>query len=318
MEKDDTIIDTALPAPLLWRAWRSDLARDFRQSPIAQAAAALLLAIVLGAVLAPWIAPTNPYDLATLSLLDSRLPPIWLNDGRWPFVLGTDSQGADLLSLILYGVRTSLLVAVAAAAMSCSLGTLLGLFAGYFGGWVGSVIMRAADIQFTFPAILLAMLIGGIGKAVLPASVIAELSLTIVVIALGVSHWPHFARLVRGAVLVEKGKDYVAAARLIGRSNWSIMFNQLLPNVINVIFVMATLDIAFAVMGEATLSFLGLGLPPTQPSLGTLIRTGYGYLFSGEWWLVIFPSVMLLVLVIAINLIGDWLRDALNPRLKQS
>jgi peptide/nickel transport system permease protein len=304
------------PAPSrLSRLWRSDMAISFRRSPGALAGSTVLQLLTAGALFAPWLATTDPYDLASLSLLDSRLPPIWLEGGTWPYLIGTDTQGADLLSLILYGMRTSLLVGVAAVAMSCTLGTLLGLIAGYFGGPAGAVIMRAADIQFTFPAILLALLIGGIAKAVLPISTQVTLALPVVVMALGLSHWPHFARLVRGGVLVEKKKEYVAAARLAGRGSASIMARQLLPNVLNVIFVLATLDVAFAVMGEATLSFLGFGLPPTEPSLGTLIRTGYSYLFAGEWWLVIFPGLTLMLVIIAINLVGDWLRDALNPRL---
>jgi peptide/nickel transport system permease protein len=308
--------DAAVASPSAFRRfWRSHLVVSFRRSPGAVVGGAILLLLVAGALLAPWVAATDPYDLGTLSLLNSRLPPIWLDGGTWPFLLGTDTQGADLLSLILYGMRTSLLVGLAAVAMSCTLGTLLGLIAGYFGGFVGGFIMRAADIQFTFPAILLALLIGGIAKAVLPSSLQVAFALPVVVVALGLSHWPHFARLVRGGVLVEKKKDYVAAARLAGRGATTIMARQLLPNVMNVIFVLATLDVAFAVMGEATLSFLGFGLPPTQPSLGTLIRTGYSYLFAGEWWLVIFPGLMLMLLIVAINLLGDWLRDALNPRL---
>ncbi len=310
--------DTALAAPsrsVLSRIWRSDLAVSFRRNPGAIVGGAILLLLAAGALFAPWVAATDPYDLATLSLLDSRLPPIWIDGGTWPYLLGTDTQGADLLSLILYGMRTSLLVGLAAVALSCTLGSLLGLIAGYFGGRVGGVIMRAADIQFTFPAIILALLIGGIAQAVLPASLQATFALPVVVMALGLSHWPHFARLVRGGVLVEKKKDYVAAARLAGRGSASIMVRQLLPNVMNVIFVLATLDVAFAVMGEATLSFLGFGLPPTEPSLGTLIRSGYSYLFAGEWWLVIFPGLTLMLVIVAINLVGDWLRDALNPRI---
>ena len=294
----------------------SELLRTFLGSTQAMVAFLVLTLLILAVLLAPFIALTNPYDLATLDLLNSRLPPVWIDGGDWPYLLGTDSQGGDMISLILYGMRTSLLVGVLAVALSVTIGTILGLISGYFGGWAGTVIMRAADVQFTFPAIILALLIGGLAKGVLAPTAQAQFAIPMVVLALGISHWPHFARLVRGAVLVERNKDYVAAARLAGRGPFTIMRRQLLPNVVNPIAVLATLDIAFAVMGEATLSFLGFGLPPTEPSLGTLIRSGYNYLFSGEWWLVIFPALALMVLVVAVNLFGDWLRDALNPQLR--
>ncbi|MEO1104350.1 MAG: ABC transporter permease [Pseudomonadota bacterium] len=298
------------------RRWRSPLLTSLLSTPTALAGLAILTVLVGGALFAPFFAASDPYDLASLDLLDSRLPPVWVDGGAWPYLLGTDGQGADVLSLILYGMRTSLMVGLLAVALSSSLGTFLGLIAGYLGGRTDAIIMRAADIQFTFPAILLALLIGGLAKALLPAQLQLQLAIPILVAALGLSHWPHFARLVRGAVMVEKTKDYVAAARLAGRGPWSVMRRQILPNVTNAILVLATLDIAFAVMGEATLSFLGFGLPPTEPSLGTLIRTGYAYLFSGEWWLVVFPALTLVFLVVAVNLVGDWLRDALNPRLR--
>lgn len=294
----------------------SRLLAQFVRSPPALIGATLLAVLGVSAALAPWIALTDPYDLRTLDLLNSRIPPIWTEGGQAPFLLGTDGQGADLLSLILHGMRTSLAVGVLAVLVSCTLGTVLGLIAAWYGGWAGAIIMRAADVQFTFPAIVLALLIGGLARAALPSASVANLSLVLVVLALGLSHWPHFARLVRGAALVERGKDYVAAARLSGRRPGFILRRHILPNVVNPIAVLATLDIAFAVMGEATLSFLGFGLPPTQPSLGTLIRTGYGYLFSGDWWLVIFPAFALLLLILAVNLFGDWLRDALNPKLR--
>lgn len=300
-----------------WRRfWNARLFRSFRRSKTALFGATVFLLLTLSSLFAPLFAVTNPYDLATLNLIDSHLPPIWEADGTAPFLLGTDSQGGDMLSLMLYGMRASLLVALLAVATSSILGTTLGMIAGYFGGKVDGIIMRIADIQFTFPAILLALLIGGISQSLLDPSARTALAMPIVVLALGLSHWPHFARLVRGAVLVEKNKDYVAAAKLAGRGPWNIMRRQLLPNVLNPIFVLATLDIAFAVMGEATLSFLGFGLPPTEPSLGTLIRTGYNYLYSGEWWLIVFPALWLVLLVVSINLVGDWLRDALNPKLR--
>ncbi len=294
----------------------TELARSLRRSPWAMAGGLVLLVILFGVALAPWLARSNPYDLASLDLLDSHLPPSWLPGGDPRFWLGTDGQGADILSLILYGLRASLLVGVLAVTVSVVLGTTLGIRAGFTGGWVDALVMRVADVQFTFPAILLALLIGGISRMALDEQARAASALALVVISLGVAHWPHFARLVRGATMVERGRDYVAAARLIGHGSVRIMTQSILPNVLNAVFVLATLDIAFAIMGEATLSFLGFGLPPTQPSLGTLIRLGYGNLFSGEWWEVIFPSLTLVILVMAINAVGDWLRDALNPRLR--
>ena len=295
---------------------KGSLRRSFLHSPTALAGAIIILALLVGALFAPWLAVSDPYDLATLDLLASRLPPVWVSGGQMPYLLGTDTQGADMLSLILYGLRTSLTVGVLAVLLSCTLGTILGLIAAWYEGPIGAIVMRAADVQFTFPAIVLALLFGGLSRAFMPPSAVADLAMPMVVIALGLSHWPHFARLVRGATLVEKNKDYVAAARLSGRGASFILRRHVLRNVINPIAVLATLDIAFAVMGEATLSFLGFGLPPTEPSLGTLIRIGYGYLFSGDWWLVIFPAGALMALIVGVNLFGDWLREALNPKLR--
>jgi peptide/nickel transport system permease protein len=304
-----TALGRLLPDPLrafLRRLWGA---------PPAAFAALVLMGLAAGAIGAPWIAPTDPYDLAALDLLDSHLPPAFVAGGDPRFLLGTDSQGGDLASLILYGLRASLAVGLLAVAISVCLGTAAGLASGYLGGRLDAIVMRIADIQFTFPAMLLALLIGAIGQVLLPGDLRQVLAMPIVVLALGIAHWPHFARLVRGAVLVERQKDYVAAARLVGRSGTYIMAVQLLPNVLNPILVLATLDIAFAIMSEATLSFLGFGMPSTQPSLGTLIRSGYGYLFSGEWWLVAFPAGTLVALLVAVNVFGDWLRDWLDPKL---
>ena len=295
---------------------RFPLLRQLAASPTAAVAALLLALLVAAALLAPWLARNNPYDLASLDLLDSHLPPAFLKDGDPRFWLGTDSQGADVLALILYGLRVSLMVGLLAVTISACLGTIAGLVSGYLGGWLDTIVMRVADIQFTFPAMLLALLIGGVTRALLPNELRASLALPIVIVALGISHWPHFARLVRGAVLVEKQKDYVAAARLAGHGRIVTMASQILPNVLNPIFVLATLDIGFAIMSEATLSFLGFGVPPTQPSLGTLIKTGYGYLFSGEWWVVLFPGLTLVVLLVCVNLVGDRVRDWLDPKLR--
>lgn len=302
--------------PFLHRLRRHPLAGSLLATPVTLVALFLLALVVASAIFAPWIARTNPYDLATLDLLDSHLPPAFMAKGDPRFLLGTDSQGADLASLLLYGLRVSLLVGLLAVSISVTLGTIAGLVSGYFGGLIDSVVMRIADIQFTFPAMMLALLIGGVSQSLLPNDKRAALAMPIVVLALGISHWPHFARLVRGAVLVERQKDYVAAAQLAGRGHPVLMFRHILPNVLNPIFVLATLDIAFAIMAEATLSFLSFGMPPTQPSLGTLIRIGYGYLYSGEWWVVVFPALTLVVLLVSINIVGDWLRDLLDPKLR--
>lgn len=302
--------------PFLHRLRRHPVAGSLLATPVTLVALFLLALVVACAIFAPWIARTNPYDLATLDLLDSHLPPAFMAKGDPRFLLGTDSQGADLASLLLYGLRVSLLVGILAVSISVTLGTIAGLVSGYFGGLIDSIVMRIADIQFTFPAMMLALLIGGVSQSLLPNDKRAALAMPIVVFALGISHWPHFARLVRGAVLVERQKDYVAAAQLAGRGNLVLMFRHILPNVLNPIFVLATLDIAFAIMAEATLSFLSFGMPPTEPSLGTLIRIGYGYLYSGEWWVVVFPALTLVVLLVSINIVGDWLRDLLDPKLR--
>jgi peptide/nickel transport system permease protein len=306
----------AMPLPRKRSILGGKFLKRLLYSPAALVAAIIILLFVMGALFAPWLAQTNPYDLASLDLLDSHLPPAFLEGGDPRFLLGTDSQGADVASLILYGLRSSLLVGVLAVSISVGLGTVAGLVSGYVGGKAEGIIMRIADIQFTFPAMLVALLIGGISQSLLSNEARAALAMPIVILALGISHWPHFARLVRGAVLVERQKDYVAAAKLVGRGPIFIMARQLLPNVLNPIFVLATLDIAFAIMSEATLSFLGFGMPATQPSLGTLIKIGYGYLFSGEWWVAIFPGLTLMILLVAINIFGDWVRDMLDPRLR--
>ena len=291
-------------------------ARALSRKPAALIALCVLTVIVLCAVFAPWVAPTDPYDLASLDLFASHLPPAWEDGGDPRYMLGTDSQGADLLSLILYGARTSLKVGVLAVSISVLIGLVMGLLSGYFRSWLETIIMRAADIQFTFPAMLLALLIGGLARGMLPVSKQESAAIYIVVLALGISHWPHFARLVRAAVISESGKNYVMASRLAGRKHLSILFRHILPNSLNPVFVLATMDIAFAIMTEATLSFLGFGMPSSQPSLGTLIKVGYGYLFAGEWWVVVFPSALLIVLLVSLNVFGDWLRDRLDPKLR--
>jgi peptide/nickel transport system permease protein len=298
-------------------AWDSDVAHAFRRSPVAMISTAVTLILILSAVFAPLIAPHDPFNPATLNLMNGFTPPGQANmfTGE-SFLLGTDDQGRDVFSTILYGLRISLFVGFAAVGFAMVLGITLGLIAGYVGGLVETIIMRVADVQLTFPAILVAMLIFGVAKGITPPEYRNDVAIWVLIIAIGLSDWVQFARVVRGATMVEKSKEYVQAARLIGRSPASIMLRHILPNVLSPVLVIATISLALAIIAEATLSFLGVGAPPTEPSLGTLIRIGQGFLFSGEWWILFFPACTLLVLALAVNLLGDWLRDALNPRLR--
>jgi len=294
----------------------SDFVYSFRRSPVAVVSALVVLVIVICAVFAPFIAPHNPFDLASIDLLDSLKPPALSPDGDWSFPLGTDDQGRDVYSSILYGTRISMTVAVLAIGFSLVVGITVGLVAGYAGGAVDAVLMRIVDVQLTFPAILIALLVDGVVRAVVPPAAQDALQLDVIVFAIGISRWPQFARTVRGSTMIERGRDYVMAARVIGISSPRIMASHILPNVLGPVLVIATLNLGLAVLDEATLSFLGVGLPPTEPSLGTLIRFGNNFLFSGEWWITIFPGLTLAAIVLSINLLGDWLRDALNPRLR--
>ncbi|MBO9447979.1 ABC transporter permease [Ruegeria sp. R14_0] len=297
--------------------WDSDFAWSFRHSPVAMIASLVVLILVLSAVFAPLIAPYNPFDPASLNLMNGFTPPGTPNAfTQDTFLMGTDDQGRDVFSTILYGMRISLFVGVSAVLLAMIIGIVLGLIAAYFGGWVETLIMRVADVQLTFPAILVAMLIFGIAKGVTPPEYRNEMAIYVLIIAIALSDWVQFARVVRGAALVEKNKEYVQAARLIGRGSFPIMFRHILPNVLSPVLVIATISLALAIIAEATLSFLGVGAPPTQPSLGTLIRIGQGFLFSGEWWILFFPACTLLALALSVNLLGDWLRDALNPKLR--
>jgi peptide/nickel transport system permease protein len=294
----------------------SDLVYSFLHSRVTIAAAIVTAVIVLAAILAPLIAPHDPYDLRELSLLDSHNPPAWLEGGDMRFLLGTDDQGRDVFSTILYGSRQSIAIGVMATLFAGALGISLGLVAGYVGGTTDAFIMRAADIQSTFPAILIAMLIDGTSRALFGEQRNEQMVFWVMVLSIGLSFWVQYARTVRGSTLVEKSKDYVLAARLIGIAPVKILFRHVLPNVVGPVLVIATINLALAIITEATLSFLGLGLPSTQPSLGTLIQIGQKYLFAGEWWIAIFPGITLAALVLAVNLLGDWLRDALNPKLR--
>lgn len=299
------------------RFFDSDVFYSFRKSPVAVVSLAVVILMTLAAIFAPLIAPYDPFNPASLNLMNGFTPPmepnVFTGDQFW---LGTDDQGRDVFSTILFGMRISLFVGVAAVMLALTLGVTLGLLAGYLGGWVETIIMRVADVQLTFPAILVAMLIFGIAKGITPPEYRDQVAIWVLILAIGLSDWVQFARVVRGATLVELNKEYVQAARLIGRAPLAIMLRHILPNVLSPVLVIATISLALAIIAEATLSFLGVGAPPTQPSLGTLIRIGQGYLFSGEWWILLFPAGTLLALALSVNLLGDWLRDALNPRLR--
>ena len=306
------------PAPrgLLDRILDSDLFYSFSRSPVT-VLAALVTAVMMGAAaFAPWVAPHRPFDLATLDLLDAFLPPAWMPDGDPRYLLGTDDQGRDVLSTIIYGARVSLLVGFAAVFLAMFLGVALGLVSGYMGGMVDAVIMRIADVQLSFPTILIALLIDGVARGLLPRELHEEMAIYVLIFAIGVSGWVQYARTVRGSTLVEKRKEYVQAAQVIGIRPWVIMLRHVLPNVMGPVLVIGTIHLAIAIITEATLSFLGVGVPATQPSLGTLIRIGNDFLFSGEWWITVFPGAALAILVLSVNLLGDWLRDALNPKLR--
>ena len=298
------------------RFFDSDIWFSFKKSRVTVIATCVTAVIILAAVAAPLIAPHTPFDPATLDLMDAFTPPFWYGDGSTRFLLGTDDQGRDLFSTILYGSRISLFVGFASMLLAMIVGITLGLISGYIGGAVESIIMRIADVQISFPAILIAMLIYGVAFSILPNERHDEMAIWVLVLAIGLANWVNFARTVRGSTLVEKNKEYVQSARVIGRNRATIMFRHILPNVMGPVLVIATIGLAVAILTEATLSFLGVGVPPTRPSLGTLIRIGQDFLFAGEWWIVIFPGIALAVLVLAVNLLGDWMRDALNPKLR--
>lgn len=310
----------ALAASGLAEHWRrladSDLYYSFRRSRVTVGAAVVTGIFVLSAVFAPWIAPRDPYDLTTLSLLDAFAPPVWFEDGTWDFMLGTDDQGRGMLSAIIYGARLSLWVGVVSVLFSGIFGVALGLISGYVGGKTDAIIMRIAEVQLTFPAILIALLIDGVLRGILPVFMLEELAIYVVIVSIGISGWPQYARTVRASTIVETSKEYVQAATLTGIRPSMIMLRHVLPNVMGPVLVIATIHLAIAIINEATLSFLGVGIPVTQPSLGTLIRVGNNFLFSGEWWIAVFPGTALAILIVAVNLLGDWMRDAFNPKLR--
>lgn len=305
------------PQSRLAQALDSDIFYSWRTSPVTVIATMVALALVLMAVLAPWIAPYNPFNPASLNLMDGFTPPA--STGAFTdnyFLFGADNQGRDVLSTIMYGSRVSLFVGVLATLFAMTLGVSLGLIAGYNGGTTDAVIMRVTDIQLSFPAILIALLIFGIARGVIPPSQQENMAVWVLILAIGLSNWAQFARTVRGATMVERQKDYVSAARIMGVHPILILLRHVLPNVLGPVLVIGTISLALAIIEEATLSFLGVGVPPTQPSLGTLIRIGQQFLFSGEWWILFFPAITLIALALSVNLLGDWLRDALNPKLR--
>ena len=299
----------------LRRFFDGDVWYSFKSSPVAMLAAVIAFVCVFCAAFAPWVSPHDPFDLASLNLVDARLPPAWAEEGQRRYLLGTDDQGRDILSALFYGARISLAVGFASVLLSVVAGVGLGLLAGFAGGRVDAFIMRVCDVMLSFPSILIALLIDGVGRAMFP-NAHDTLAFGVLIFAISLGGWVQYARTVRGSTMVERNKEYVQAARVIGVAPWRIMFRHVLPNVMGPVLVLATIQVAAAILTEATLSFLGVGVPPTSPSLGTLIRIGNDFLFSGEWWITIFPGVMLVLIALSVNLLGDWLRDALNPRLR--
>lgn len=293
----------------------SDVGHSFRSSPVAMVAALIAFVCVFCAAFAGWVSPHNPFDLSALELSDARLPPSWSPNGVSKYLLGTDDQGRDILSAVIYGARISLIVGIASVLLSMALGVGLGLLSGFRGGWIDALLMRLCDVMLSFPPILVALLIAGVGRALFP-NAHESLAFGVLIISISLTGWVQYARTVRGSTLVERNKEYVQAARVTGVSPWRIMVRHVLPNVLGPVLVLATIQVATAIITEATLSFLGVGAPPTSPSLGTLIRVGNDYLFSGEWWITVFPGLMLVLIALSVNLLGDWLRDALNPRLR--
>ena len=307
---------TSAQRGLLARFFDSDVWFSFRRSKVTIVAAGVTAVYFVAALFAPLIAPHDPFDLVNLDVMDSFIPPMWELDGDPRFLLGTDDQGRDMLSAIIHGARVSLFIGFASVVLALVLGVGLGLWAGFVGGRIDAFLMRVAEIQLSFPTILIALLINGVLRGALHIEQQVYLAYVVLVLSIGVSGWVQYARTVRGSTMVERNKEYVQAARVIGIHPWLIMLRHILPNVTGPVLVIATIHLAVAIISEATLSFLGVGVPPTEPSLGTLIRIGNDFLFSGEWWITIFPGVALAVLVLAVNLLGDWLRDALNPKLR--
>ncbi|MBF9001099.1 MULTISPECIES: ABC transporter permease [Vibrio] len=303
-------------APSRWERFKkSDFLYYFLHDKVAMFSFAIFLVFVVLALLAPWISPTNPYDLTSIDIMDSELPPSWMSGGEAHFLLGTDDQGRDILSTMLYGSRLSLTIGFLAVAVQLCIGVFVGLCSGYFGGRVDSFLMRVADVQLSFSTMMVAIIVSAIFKASFGDELYSEYAVTMLVLIIGFAEWPQYARTIRASVLAEKKKEYVEAAKVMGFRAPRIMFRHILPNCLSPILVISTVQVANAIMSEAALSFLGLGLPVDQPSLGSLINIGFSYIFSGSWWITAFPGILLVVLVLVINLLGDWLRDVFNPKL---
>jgi peptide/nickel transport system permease protein len=301
------------------RAWKrfkdSYLLYSFKHDLIAIISSVVLAILILISLLAPIVAPYNTYDTSTFDIMDAEIPPSWMEEGTRDFILGTDIQGRCLLSTMIYGLRVSLIIGCGAVLVQAFIGILVGLFSGYLGGKLDSFLMRITDIQFSIPYLIVAIFTSAIFKLAFGVGRYAELAVPLLIIIIGVSHWPIYARTVRASVLGEKKKEYVEAARVIGLSHWPIMYRHVLPNTMTSVLVISTIQVAEAVMSEAALSFLGLGMPITKPSLGSLIRSGFEYIFSGSWWITFFPGVLLIIFILVVLLLGDWLRDVLNPKL---
>ncbi|PSW43353.1 ABC transporter permease [Photobacterium leiognathi] len=309
-------MSNTLAAPSRWERFKnSDFLYYFKKDKVAMVCFAVFLSFATAALFAPFIAPTNPYDLSSIDIMDSELPPSWMEDGDENFLLGTDDQGRDIFSTILYGARLSLTIGLLAVALQMTLGIVIGLTAGYFGGRVDSLLMRVADVQLSFSTMMVAIIVSAIFRTALGAETYAQYAVIMLVVIIGIAEWPQYARTVRASVLAEKKKEYVEAAKVMGFRAPRIMFRHILPNCLSPILVISTVQVANAIMSEAALSFLGLGLPVDQPSLGSLISIGFKYIFSGQWWITAFPGIVLVVLVLVINLLGDWLRDVFNPKI---
>lgn len=288
---------------------------SFKRDKVAVVSFFLLVLLIGASVLAPVIAPHNPYDSATIDVMDAEQPPSWMPDGDKRFLLGTDAQGRDMLSTMLYGMRISIFIGLGAVALQALIGVLVGLLSGYFGGKIDSFLMRLADVQLSFSTMMVAIFLSAIFQAAFGVANYAELAVPFLVLVIGIAEWPQYARTVRASVLAERKKEYVEAARVIGLPSARIMLRHILPNCLSPLLVISTVQVANAIMSEAALSFLGLGMPVTKPSLGSLINSGFEFIFSGSWWISMYPGLLLVLLILVINLLGDWLRDVLNPRL---
>jgi peptide/nickel transport system permease protein len=299
----------------VWRRFRrQQLWRQLKANKVAMLSSCVLLLLLLIGLLAPWLSPFDPADLTQQSIMDAELPPAWYGQGDSRYLLGTDGLGRDLLSSVMHGIRTSLWVGFWAVLLQLCLGTILGLCAGYFGGWVDRIVMRLADLQLTFSSLMLAILVLAITRAAIGPQEYHLWSPWLLVLVLGLADWPQYARTLRASVLNEKHKDYVAAAQVLGFSSRHIMVLHILPNTLSPLLVIATLQVAHVILAEAALSFLGIGMAYGNPSLGGMIGSGFEYMLSGLWWITLVPGLALVLLLLSINLVADWLRDALDPK----